>query len=370
MINYTIFLQILFAVLISFILAFISIPTILRVARSKNLFDEPNKRRVNKVKTPTLGGLGIFIGFLFTYLLYLDLYDYHNVPFMAVSLLIIFSIGIKDDILITAPILKLMGQILAVIIIVGLGNLRITDFHGFFGLQPDYFFSIIFTTLLMVFFINGFNLIDGIDGLAAITGIIVTISFSFWFLINGEFMIPILGAMLVGALIAFLYYNIISKRQKIFMGDSGSLIIGFIVSVIAIRFMELNAEINRPFLNYPMTSAPAVAMGIMIIPIIDTIRVFFRRVIRGQSPFVADKTHIHHRMLSLGMSHLQIALTLGIVNLLFIVMSYALRNFGMLWLLIINLTAGLLIFNIPSIVIRIKMKRIRSQKRQNVNLQA
>jgi len=368
MLNYTIFTQILFAMLISFILAFISIPTILRVARSKNLYDEPNKRRVNKEKIPTLGGLGIFIGFLFTYLLYLDLYDYHNVPFMAVSLLIIFTIGIKDDILITAPIIKLLGQIVAAIIIVGLGDLRITDFHGFFGLRPDYFFSIIITTLLMVFLINGFNLIDGVDGLAAITGIIVTVSFSFWFLINGEYMIPILGAMLVGALIAFLYYNIISKRQKIFMGDTGSLIIGFIVSVIAIRFMELNAEGNRHLLNYQMTSAPAVAMGIMIIPIIDTIRVFFRRIIRGQSPFVADKTHIHHRLLSLGMTHLQIALTLAAINLFFVIMSYSLKDFGMLWLLIINLTVGLMIFNIPSIVIRVKMKRLRSLRKQKTNL--
>jgi UDP-N-acetylmuramyl pentapeptide phosphotransferase/UDP-N-acetylglucosamine-1-phosphate transferase len=362
MFNYTIFLQILFAGLISFILSFISIPTILRVARSKNLFDEPNKRRVNKVKVPTLGGLGIFLGILFAYLLYLDLYDYHTVPFMAVSMLIIFVIGIKDDILVTAPMMKFLGQIAAALIIVGLGDLRITDFHGFFGLQPDYFVSIIFTTILIVFLVNGFNLIDGVDGLAAITGIIVTISFSIWFLINDEFQIPILGAMLVGALVAFLYYNVFSKRQKIFMGDTGSLIIGFIISVIAVRFMEFNAAGNRIFLKYTMLSAPAVAMGIMIIPIIDTIRVFFRRIIRGQSPFVADKTHIHHRLLTLGLSHLQIALTMGTVNILFVIMSYLLRNFGMLWLLGINLTLGLLVFNIPSFIIRLKMKKMRNRK--------
>ena len=368
MFNYNIFLQILFAGLISFILAFVSIPTILRVAHSKNLYDEPNKRRVNKIKIPTLGGLGIFFGVIFTYLFYLDLFDYHTVPFLSVSLLIIFTIGIKDDILVTAPIMKFFGQTFAAIIIVGLGDLRITDFHGFFGLQPDYFISIIFTTLLMVFLINGFNLIDGIDGLAAITGIIVTVSFSVWFIINGEFLIPILGSMLVGALIAFLYYNIVSQRQKIFMGDTGSLIIGFIVAVIAVNFMELNAEINRPSLKYQMNSAPAVAMGIMIIPIIDTIRVFFRRIIRGQSPFVADKNHIHHRLLTLGLSHIQTALVLGGVNILFVIMSYALMNFGMLWLLIINLTIGLLAFQIPSLAIRLKKKRMRSRKLERPNI--
>jgi UDP-N-acetylmuramyl pentapeptide phosphotransferase/UDP-N-acetylglucosamine-1-phosphate transferase len=146
------------------------------------------------------------------------------------------------------------------------------------------------------------------------------------------------------------------------MGDTGSLIIGFIVAIIAIRFMEFNASTNRIFLKHSMTSAPAVAMGIMIIPIIDTIRVFFRRIIRGQSPFVADKTHIHHRLLTLGLSHLQIALTMGTVNILFIIMSYLLRDFGMLWLLVINLTLGLLVFNIPSFIIRIKMKKMRMRK--------
>lgn len=362
--NYNVFLLIIGAGLLSFILVFVSIPTILRVAYSKNLFDEPGKRHVHKVRIPTLGGLGIFIGILFSYSFFLNLFNFKSVPFLIPSMLIIFSIGIKDDILVTAPIMKFMGQIMAVLIITGLGDLRITDFHGFFGLQPDYFVSIAITTILMVFLVNGFNLIDGVDGLAAITGIIVSISFSFWFLINGEYIIPVLGTILAGALIAFLYFNVFSKKQKIFMGDTGSLVIGFIVAVIAIRFMELNVPTNRSFLKCSMTSAPAVAMGIMIIPIIDTIRVFFRRIIRGQSPFVADKTHIHHRLLTLGFSHLQIALSLGTVNILFVVMSYLLRNIGMLKLLILNLVLGLLVFNIPSHIIQIKKKRMRARKRE------
>jgi len=366
MFNYNIFLQIFFGGLISFILVFVTIPTILRVAHLKSLFDEPGRRRVHKKNIPTLGGLGIFLGILFTYLFYLDLFDYHSIPFITPSLLIIFAIGIKDDILATSPVMKFMGQFLATLIIIGFGDLRITDFHGFFGIQPDYFVSIIVTSLLMVFIINGFNLIDGVDGLAAIIGIIVIISFSIWFIINGEFLIAILCSIIVGALLAFIYYNVFSTEQKIFMGDSGSLIIGFLVAVIAIRFMELNVPNNRIFLDFTMNSAPAVAMGIMIIPIIDTLRVFFIRIIHGQSPFTGDKTHIHHRLLTLGFTHLQVALIMGGVNVIFVIASYALRNFGMLWLLIINLAAGLLIFSIPSYAIRIKMKRMRKQKSELV----
>ena len=364
MFDYKIFLQILFAGIISFIAVFMCIPTILKVAYSKNLYDEPGKRRVHKNRVPTLGGLAIFIGILFTYSFYLDLFDYHPVKFLIPSLLIIFLIGIKDDILITAPIMKFMGQLLACIIIVGFGNLLITDFHGFFGLKPDYSASLFVTILLMVFLINGYNLIDGVDGLAAISGIVATIGFSVWFLINGQYLIPILGAIIVGALLAFLYFNVFSKRNKIFMGDTGSLLIGFFMSVFAINFMEFNAPDVRNSLTFTMTSAPAVAMGIMIVPIIDTLRVFFRRIVHGHSPFAGDKTHIHHRLLTLGFSHLQIASILGGINVLFVILSYLLKDFGMLKLLVINLVLGIIIFQLPSVAIRYKKKKLLSRKRE------
>jgi UDP-N-acetylmuramyl pentapeptide phosphotransferase/UDP-N-acetylglucosamine-1-phosphate transferase len=311
---------------------------------------------------PTLGGLGIFIGILFTYSIYLDWFNYRPIPFLIPAILVIFSIGIKDDILVTAPIMKLLGQLIAAFIIVGFGDLRITDFHGFFALQPDYFISILFTIVLLVFIINGFNLIDGVDGLAAITGIITATGFAVWFFINGDYLIPILSSILVGALIAFLYYNVFSHTQKIFMGDTGSLVIGFILGVMAIRFMEFNATAIRPTLIFSMTSAPAVAMGILIIPIMDTIRVFFLRISKGQSPFAADKAHIHHRLLTLGFTHLQIALILGGINIAFIILSYSLMNLGMLKLLIINFILGALVFQLPSAAINYRKKRLLKEK--------
>lgn len=363
MINYIIILQILFAGLLSFILVFISIPTILKVSHSKNLFDEPGKRRVHKQRVPTLGGLAIFFGILFTYTIYLDWFDYRPIPYLVPALLVIFSIGIKDDILVTAPIMKLSGQLIAAFIIVGFGDFRITDFHGFFGLKPDYFISISFTILFVVFIVNGFNLIDGVDGLAAITGIIVSAGFGFWFFINGEYLIPTLSVILIGALLAFIYFNVFSSTQKIFMGDTGSLLIGFILAIIAIRFMEFNAPQNRSSLLFGMTSAPAVAMGILIIPIMDTIRVFFLRISKGQSPFAADKAHIHHRLLTLGFSHIQIALILGGVNLIFILLSYGLKDLGMLKLLIVNFVLGAFVFQLPSFAIRYRRKKMLKAKK-------
>lgn len=362
--GYTIQLLVPFASFLSFMMVFLSIPTILRVAHSKNLFDEPNKRSVHRMRIPTLGGLAIFIGFLFTYSLFVDWFKFIEIPFLIPALLIIFGIGIKDDILVTAPMVKLGGQLIAVIIIVGLGGLQITDFHGFFGLQPDPFWGTILTIVGMVFIINGFNLIDGIDGLAAITGIVTMLSFSTWYFINEDYHIPTLAAALVGGLLAFAYYNIFSKRQKIFMGDTGSLILGFLVAVVAVHFSEFNRPDNQYKLLNTMNSAPAVAMAILIVPIIDTLRVFMLRVSQGNSPFMADKNHIHHRMLALGFSHLQISLIIGAINIAFVILAFSLRNLGMLKLSILVLSLGFMVAYIPSIALYYKrrhfIRRLRS----------
>ncbi len=347
---------------VSFIIVFTAIPTILVVARSKNLFDEPNKRTVHRVKIPTLGGLAIFISFLFTYSFFNDWFNLGGVPFLISSLVIIFGIGIKDDILITAPVVKLMGQILAAYIIVGLGDVYITDFHGFFGLKPSELVSLFFTILLFAFITNGFNLIDGIDGQAAIVGIVSVLSFSFWFYINDQIEIPLIAAALIGSLAAFIYYNVFSKRQKIFMGDTGSLLIGFIITLMAVKFMELNIQPNE--LKYSMTSAPAVAIAILIVPITDTLRVFFLRLSHGKSPFTADKNHIHHRMLSLGFSHIQISVTVGLINIGFAVLAYSLKDLGTIKLSVLILILGFIAASIPSILLRIKKRRLKEKLHQ------
>ncbi|MBS2212369.1 undecaprenyl/decaprenyl-phosphate alpha-N-acetylglucosaminyl 1-phosphate transferase [Carboxylicivirga mesophila] len=365
--GYTIQLLIPFASFLSFMMVFLSIPTILRVAHSKNLFDEPNKRSVHRMRIPTLGGLAIFIGFLFTYSLFVDWFQFIEIPFLIPALLIIFGIGIKDDILVTAPMVKLAGQLIAVIIVVGLGGLQITDFHGFFGLHPDPFWGTVLTIVGMVFIINGFNLIDGIDGLAAITGIITSLSFSVWYFINEDYHIPTLVAALVGGLLAFAYYNIFSKRQKIFMGDTGSLILGFLIAVVAVHFSEFNRPDNQYKLLHTMNSAPAVAIAILIVPIIDTLRVFMLRVAQGNSPFAADKNHIHHRMLALGFSHLQISLIIGSINIAFVILAFSLRNWGMLRLSILILSLGFAVAYIPSVVLYYKRRHFIRRLRQMKN---
>lgn len=173
---------------------------------------------------------------------------------------------------------------------------------------------------------------------------------------------PILCATLTGGLMAFMYYNVFSKRQKIFMGDTGSLIIGFLLSVTAIRFIEFNKPDNQANLIYNMNSAPAVAAGIMVIPIVDTLRVFFLRLSRGLSPFTADKNHIHHRLLTLGFTHLQISSIMGAVNIAFIVLAYSLRNMGTLKLFLLLFVLGVIVSYVPSHFIERKKRKMRTEK--------
>ncbi len=360
--NFTIKLLIPFAGVLSFFLVFLAIPTILRVAESKNLFDEPNKRNVHKIKIPTLGGLAIFLSFLFTYSLFAEWFSFTQIPFLIPALLIIFSIGIKDDIMVTAPMVKLFGQILAAFIIIGWGDLRLTSLHGFLGLDLSYLAGIMLTLLIFIFILNGLNLIDGIDGLASITSIIAVTSFSIWFFINGNYHIPVFSAALIGALLGFTYFNVFSKNQKIFMGDTGSLLLGFLLAVVAIKFAEFNKPENQPFLKYSMNSAPAVVMGILIVPVVDTLRIFVYRISKGKSPFTADKNHIHHRMLTLGFTHIQTSLIIGGVNIFFVLLSFFLRNIGVVKLSVLILTLGLALSFVPALFIYRKKKKLIKNK--------
>jgi len=363
--NFTLKLLIPFAGIISFFLVFLAIPSILRVAESKKLFDVPDNRKVHKVSIPTLGGLAIFLSFLFTYSLFAEWFSFTQIPFLIPALLIIFSIGIKDDIMVTAPMVKLFGQIVAAFVIIGWGDLRFTSLHGFLGLDLNYLASFMITLVIFVFILNGLNLIDGIDGLASITTIIAITAFSIWFFINGSYHIPVFSSALIGALFGFIYFNVFSKTQKIFMGDTGSLLLGFLLAVVTVKFCEFNKPEYAPYLKYSMNAAPAVAIGILIVPVIDTLRIFVYRISKGKSPFTADKNHIHHRMLTLGFTHLQTSLIIGGVNIGFVVLSFALRNFGVIWLTVINLTLGLIFSYIPAFFIKRRKKKRMMHRQPN-----
>ncbi len=343
------------AFLASLIISILSIPSIVKVAELKHLFDEPGDRTVHSTSTPTLGGLALFSGFTVSSLFFSDMTGIPELKFIIAGIIILFFVGIKDDILIIAPATKLGGQILAAFIIVFFTDLQITHLHGFFGITDiPQFISLPLTIFVFLVVINGFNLIDGIDGLSASIGVVVTCTLGPWFYLTEEYQYVILSASVAGALFGFLRYNVFSKKNKIFMGDTGSLILGLIISVLIIKFNQKNIVQNFDYAKY---AAPVISIAILIIPLYDTLRVMFIRFFQRKPLFKPDKQHIHHVFLSLGLSHKQAVLILVLINILFCIgVMYLHNQMGIRRLLLTLLLTAMIIFYVPELIKKIKDK--------------
>lgn len=217
--------------------------------------------------------------------------------------------GLKDDLSGVNSSTKFLIQFIVAAILVLLGDVRVTSMYGIFNIfNLPYVPSAILSILLIMLIVNAFNLIDGIDSLAAITGIIVNSTFALLFIYIKQYELSAICLAIVGATVGFLRYNI--TPAKIFMGDTGALLIGLISAVMAIKYIEIS--------KYASTStftAPALTVAILIGPVFDTLRVFTIRILSRKSPFEADRNHMHHRLLKLGFDHLQATLCLSALNL-------------------------------------------------------
>ena len=344
--------------LMAFALTSVIIPSIVNVDRLKNLCSSPNCRTSHSGFIPTLGGVAIFIGFVLPTVIVAGSHYLLELIYIVAGLIIVFFLGIKDDILIIDPFKKLAGQIIAALLITVCADIRITDLYGLFYVQQlPYIVSIVLTIFVFIVIINGFNLIDGIDGLASGIGILTASVFGSWFWMNNYIAYAIFSFAFIGSLSAFFIFNVFGKENKIFMGDTGSLIIGFVIAVLACRFLQLES-ITSGVSSFP--SAPTVVCGILIIPLFDSLRVFILRVIQGKSPFKADRRHLHHRLLQLKLSHLHATLILISVNLFFIVLSYLLRGLGIVWLMV-------LIVGIACLMSYILMYFVKQKNKKEIN---
>lgn len=345
------------ATLLAFIIAYISIPSIINVAREKGLYDVPNSRTSHKHKTPTLGGIAIFSGFIISALAFSNSINMPEGQYLVLGIIIMFLLGLKDDILIMAPLKKLVGQITAAVIITDLAGLRFTSLHGFLGINlMEYHLSIYLTVFIIIVITNAFNLIDGIDGLSSGLGIVSLVSLGIWFYINLYFSWAIYCFSMVGALAAFFRFNVFSSDKKIFMGDTGSMMLGFLIAVLIIKFNELNLTPDLPFY---IRSSPAVSIAILVIPLFDTLRVFTIRIYRGLSPFNPDKRHLHHILLDLGLNHIKAGFILISFNLLMIIIAFALSNtLGILTLTVVVFIISLVFAFIPWKIRKNRYKKI------------
>src|ERR1700727_545417 len=253
--------DVLLSVAISFTITFLAIPAVINVAEMKKLFDMPDARKVHHSPITPLGGLGIFAGFIFGCLLTMHFNQYAELQYFMAASFVIFFLGLKDDILVISPVKKFIGQVLAAFIIIYYGNIQIRSMHGFLGVYelPE-MFSLLLTYFAVIVVINSFNLIDGVDGLAGSLGLLSTLIFGIYFLNVNMLPYSIIAFSLAGSLLAFLIFNF--QPAKIFMGDTGSLLVGTINAILVVKFINVANAANASF---PVNASPVLGFTILMI---------------------------------------------------------------------------------------------------------
>ncbi|MFD2513215.1 MraY family glycosyltransferase [Pontibacter locisalis] len=320
----------------AFLIAIFAVPSIIRVAHIKNIFDQPNLRTVHEGLTPRLGGGAMFAGFMSALTIFTDLNN--GVQQLLAACVLLFFIGLKDDLINISALKKFSMQLLATGVVMFMADIRITSFQGIFGIgELEVGMSYVFTFLVIIGITNSINLIDGLDGLAGSLVLVAACTFGIYFYLYGGAAYGNYAAVafcLVGGVAGFLRYNF--HRATIFMGDTGSLLCGFILSVLAIQFIEMRS----------VAAAPSVAIGILFVPLFDTIRVLLIRILKGKSPFLPDKKHIHHRLLDMGLTQIGTVITLMASNMLIVLFVVMFQDWGNgnLLLFLLGLSVALSVF--------------------------
>jgi UDP-N-acetylmuramyl pentapeptide phosphotransferase/UDP-N-acetylglucosamine-1-phosphate transferase len=305
------------------IIGFVVIPRVINVSIKKDLVAKPNHRTSHVGRIPNVGGISIFISFILAFILTSNLSSDYKIQYLLFTALVLFFVGLYDDIMVISAKRKLIGELCGIAVMVFLGDFRLTNLHGFFGISElPYISSVILTIFVTVVIINAINLIDGIDGLASGVGMLISLFFGVYFYLIGREQLSIVSFSLLGALVPFFLYNVFAKT-KIFMGDAGALVLGVIIASLTISFNEVNILATSP---YHIANVPMVSICILVLPMFDTIRVFTIRIMQRRSPFSPDKNHLHHMFLTLGYNHKQSTGIMLIINALYVIAGLLLQN--------------------------------------------
>jgi UDP-GlcNAc:undecaprenyl-phosphate GlcNAc-1-phosphate transferase len=309
--------------IIAFIITFSAIPIIIRIAEHKKFLDIPDDRKIHANPIASLGGIGIFAGFILAILMAFPEAT-PEMQYILGAFLVIFFLGLKDDIIVLTPSKKFIGQLIAAGILVFKGKLIITGMHGFLGIQDfPVVVAISFTFFTIIVITNSFNLIDGVDGLAGTLALFSTFVFGCYFFMANEVFYAVMAFSLCSSILAFLIFNV--APAKIFMGDTGSLLLGMVNAILVIKFIEIASRTNSPV---PLSSAPAIGFAILFVPLFDTLRIFTYRVLHRRSPFSPDRKHVHHLLLEKGCSHPTVTLIAVLFNISIAAGTFALKFLG------------------------------------------
>jgi UDP-N-acetylmuramyl pentapeptide phosphotransferase/UDP-N-acetylglucosamine-1-phosphate transferase len=350
----------------SFLLTYLTIPKIIGVVEYKRLMDDPNSRSSHKKRTPTLGGISFFYTLIFAFFFIGDRALFNEGMYIIPGLTILFIVGLKDDLVVLSPMAKLVAQIIAITFVLVNEGFTVYSLNGFLNIyEIPYFLYLTIGGFVMLTIINSYNLIDGIDGLASIVGIVIMVIYTTIFYLSGESFFALMSITTNACLMAFFGFNV-SSSKKIFMGDTGSLIVGFIISILTLKFLSLRPD-DYEGLPFLLENAPIIAISILIVPLFDTARVFALRIAKKRSPFSPDRNHVHHILIDFwGLSHKQASFIIGCFNIIFVILFIILgskaKNTGMVIMLVsVVIFLGYIFFrynyNFTTLKQKIRLKR-------------
>lgn len=363
---YTIFIFI-----AAFLAGYYLTPKIRKLMLTKNLAVKPNGRSSHETPTPNLGGIAFYVILMISFY-FISPYDPNNIVISLIpGLTILFIVGLKDDLLVLGPLTKLLAQLLAVVLFVFHYGRKISTLNGFMGIEDlNPWIGGAIAVFIIVAIINAVNLIDGIDGLAATVSIIMFTAFGYVFYTTESYFLFLVSVVMIGTLLAYLRFNL-SPTKKIFMGDTGSMILGFMLGVMAVSFLAIDPT-DLAQLAIRGENIPIVTGAILIIPFFDTVRVFLIRLFKKKNPFKPDRSHIHHIIIdTFNISHRRASFFLGVSNFLVIIfISYlgiTTSNWTLLLFfacLLILLTVFFFIINKSSWFLRIKKRNMGLRKEE------
>ncbi|MCH7398331.1 undecaprenyl/decaprenyl-phosphate alpha-N-acetylglucosaminyl 1-phosphate transferase [Belliella sp. DSM 107340] len=308
------------AIFTAFLIGFLITPVLILVLKRLNLIDAPGGRKIHNGFIPSMGGISFVVGAIISVLTWFSMSQLIEIRFLLTAFGLMFLLGLRDDMVDISAWQKIGGQLIAACIVVVFGDIRFSSMYGFLGIYeiPDavsYGISI-FTIIALT---NSFNLIDGLDGLAGSVSVVTFLFLGWWFMQAGMIGFSMFAFILVGGVISFLVFN--WHPAKIFMGDTGSLSLGFALAVMTILFVDSNGNMND-YEGWKFSAPIASGIALLIIPIYDTCRIFTKRTMKGKSPLAADKSHIHHFMMRMGLRHDQVTITIVLINSFFIGMMF------------------------------------------------
>lgn len=321
-------LQFIFYFLGIFMLSYFLIPKIRAKALKLNLKDTPDIRSSHTIPVPTFGGIVFYISYILILFFAQSIDSNHVSITLIASISILFFTGLLDDFRNLSPKIKFLCQIIGVALLMFQPDFRILSFHGFMGIyEIPLYVSVGGSMFFLLGLINAFNLIDGIDGLTGITGVIVASFYSYLLYNLGYFFYLSIGLATIATLLAFLRFNF-SNTRKIFMGDTGSLVIGLVLGVLTLKLLSVD-DTAYGSLSFYRAQLPLFLTAVLFVPLLDTMRVMFLRLTKGVSMFKPDRNHLHHIIVDFGLSHRKASFFIGFVNFFVaLIMFFVIQKFN------------------------------------------